>query len=43
MDGFNPSTYKAEAGRLIEFEASLVYQVSSRIARNSQRNSPPSN
>jgi hypothetical protein len=36
---FNPSTWKAEAGRQIsEFEASLVYRVSSRTARSIQRN-----
>jgi hypothetical protein len=32
---FNPSTWEAEAGG---FEASLVYRVSSRIARAIQRN-----
>jgi hypothetical protein len=32
---FNPSTQEAEAG---EFEVSLVYGVSSRIARATQRN-----
>jgi hypothetical protein len=36
---FNPSTREAEAGRGIsEFEASLVYKVSSRTARTTQRN-----
>jgi hypothetical protein len=36
---FNPSTREAEAGRRIsEFGASLVYRVSSRIARATQRN-----
>jgi hypothetical protein len=36
---FNPSTQEAEAGRQIsEFEASLVYRVSSRTARAIQRN-----
>jgi hypothetical protein len=36
---FNPSTWEAEAGRWIsEFEASLVYRVSSRTARAIQRN-----
>jgi hypothetical protein len=36
---FNPSTQEAEAGRRIsEFEASLVYKVSSRTARAIQRN-----
>jgi hypothetical protein len=35
---FNPSTWEAEAGRFSEFEASLVYRVSSRTARATQRN-----
>jgi hypothetical protein len=35
---FNPSTREAEAGRISEFEASLVYRVSSRTARATQRN-----
>jgi hypothetical protein len=34
---FNPSTWVAEAGRF-ELEASLVYKVSSRTARATQRN-----
>jgi hypothetical protein len=34
---FNPSTWEAEAGGF-EFEASLVYKVSSRTARVTQRN-----
>ena len=34
---FNPSTQEAEAGES-EFEASLVYKVSSRTARARQRN-----
>ena len=34
---FNPSTWEAEAGGS-EFEASLVYRVSSRTARVIQRN-----
>jgi hypothetical protein len=34
----NPSTWEAEAGEISEFEASLVYRVSSRIARVIQRN-----
>jgi hypothetical protein len=34
---FNPSTQEAEAGGF-EFEASLVYRVSSRTARATQRN-----
>jgi hypothetical protein len=38
---FNPSTWEAEAGgflRISEFEASLVYRVSSGTARATQRN-----
>jgi hypothetical protein len=35
---FNPSTREAEAGRFLEFEASLVYKVSSRADRATQRN-----
>jgi hypothetical protein len=36
---FNPSTWEAERGRWIsEFETSLVYRVSSRTARATQRN-----
>ena len=35
---FNPSIWEAEAGRFFEFEASLVYRVSSRTARATQRN-----
>jgi hypothetical protein len=34
---FNPSTREAEAGGFSEFEASLVYKVSSRTARAIQR------
>ena len=34
---FNPSTWEAEAGGFLS-EASLVYKVSSRIARAIQRN-----
>jgi hypothetical protein len=34
----NPSTWKVEAGRFLKFEASLVYRVSSRTARTTQRN-----
>jgi hypothetical protein len=37
---FNPSTWEAweaEAGRISEFEASLVYRVSSRTARATQK------
>jgi hypothetical protein len=36
---FNLSTREAEAGGFLEFEASLVYRVSSRTARATQRNS----
>jgi hypothetical protein len=39
---FNPSTWEAEAGKISEFKASLVYRVSSRTARATQRN-PVSN
>jgi hypothetical protein len=35
---FNPSTWEAEAGGFLEFEASLVYRVSSRTAKATQRN-----
>jgi hypothetical protein len=35
---FDPSTWGAEAGRSLEIEASLVYRVSSRTARATQRN-----
>jgi hypothetical protein len=35
---FNPSTWEAEAGKISEFQASLVYTVSSRTARTTQRN-----
>jgi hypothetical protein len=35
---FNPSTGEVEAGGFLEFEASLVYRVSSRTARAIQRN-----
>jgi hypothetical protein len=34
----NPSTREAKAGRSSEFEASLVYRVSSRTARATQKN-----
>jgi hypothetical protein len=37
VHAFNPSTQEAEAGGFSEFEASLVYRVSSRIARATQR------
>ena len=35
---FNPSSPEAEAGRFLSFEASLVYRVSSRTAKATQRN-----
>lgn len=35
---FNPSTLEKEAVNLREFETSLVYRVSSRTARVTQRN-----
>jgi hypothetical protein len=39
VHAFNPSTWEADRGRQIsEFEASLVYQMSSRTARATQRN-----
>jgi hypothetical protein len=34
---FNPSTWETEAGRF-EFKASLVYRVSSKTAKTTQRN-----
>jgi hypothetical protein len=39
VHAFDPSTYSGGRGRWIsEFEASLVYKVSSRTARTTQRN-----
>jgi hypothetical protein len=35
---FNPSTWEAEAGGFLSLKASLVYRVSSRTARATQRN-----
>jgi hypothetical protein len=35
---FNPSTWEAEAGGSLEFEACLVYRMSSRTARATQKN-----
>jgi hypothetical protein len=35
---FNPSTWETKMGELPEFEASLVYRVSSKTARATQRN-----
>jgi hypothetical protein len=35
---FNPSTQEAEAGGFLSSEASLVYKMSSRTARATQRN-----
>jgi hypothetical protein len=34
---FNPSAWEAEAGKFPEFEASLVYRVSSRTARATKK------
>jgi hypothetical protein len=36
--GFDPSTLKAEAGGSLEFKDPLVYRVSSRTTRATQRN-----
>jgi hypothetical protein len=38
---FNPSTQETEAGGSLEFEASLVYKVSSRTARAIQNTEKP--
>ena len=38
VHAFNPSSWEAEAGGSLEFAASLVYRVSSRTARATQRN-----
>jgi len=38
LHAFNLSIWEAEAGGSLEFKASLVYRVSSRIARATQRN-----
>jgi hypothetical protein len=35
---FNPSAWEAEGGQISEFKASLVYKMSSSIARATQRN-----
>jgi hypothetical protein len=35
---FNSSTWEAEAGGFLRFKASLVYRVSSRTTRATQRN-----
>ena len=35
---FSPSIWKAEAVDICEFKASLVYKVSSRTAKDTQRN-----
>ena len=37
-DAFGPSTWEAKAGGFLEFEARLVYIVSSRTAKATQRN-----
>jgi hypothetical protein len=34
---FNPSTWETEAGGFLSFEASLVYKVSSRTARATEK------
>jgi hypothetical protein len=36
VHAFNPSTWEAEAGLISEFEASLVYKVSSRTVRDTR-------
>ena len=38
VHAFNPSTGEAETGRSLELEARLIYRVSSRTARTTQRN-----
>jgi hypothetical protein len=38
VHAFNPSTWEGRGRRISEFEASLVYNVSSRTARAIQRN-----
>jgi hypothetical protein len=38
VHAFNPSTREAEAGRFLSSRPSLVYKVSSRTARATQRN-----
>jgi hypothetical protein len=38
VHAFNPRTWEAPSRRISEFKASLVYRVSSRIARATQRN-----
>jgi hypothetical protein len=38
MHTFNPSTWEGETGESLEYKASLVYIVSSRRARTTQRN-----
>jgi hypothetical protein len=38
VHAFDPKIWEAEAGWISEFEASLVYRVSSRTARDTQRN-----
>ena len=40
---FNLRTWKAKAGNISKFEASLVYRVSSRTARAIQRNTVSKN
>jgi hypothetical protein len=41
MHIFNFSTWAAEAGKSLEFKVSLVYRMSSRAARTTQRNPSP--
>jgi hypothetical protein len=38
VHAFNPSTWEAKSRQISEFKASLVYKVSSRTARATQRN-----
>jgi hypothetical protein len=40
---FKPSTWKAEVGGSLEFNASLIYRLSSRAARATQTNSVSKN
>lgn len=43
MQTFEPSTWEAEAGESLEFKATLIYRVSSRAARGTQRNAVSKN
>lgn len=38
MHAFSPTTWEAEAGRTLEFEASLLCTVLSKTARTTERN-----